>query len=191
MAEIMLQPRWPTLSPLGRAIGWAAIPWLAIVLAAAFVGVQTAFSGDASRVPIPLRILVLLFGLAPAVLWVVARRATPGKSPLVLPEGEQPMIRFHQHGLELFWNNARTNLTWDAIGSLDASPRWFASRMLRTPEGSPLAEIPESLSHGRVGSRTATAAECAVAARPDLFRLEYNTATGRPLGFSRHRATSI
>jgi hypothetical protein len=190
LSEIILQPRWPALSPLGRAVAWGAIPWFAIVLASGFVGVQLAFSGDASRAPIPLRILVLLLGLAPAGLWIAARRATPGKSALLLPEGEQPKVRFNHQGLEMYVSNVRTSLSWEAIGSLDASPRWFGSRMLRSPDGAPLAVLPERLAHGRVGSGTATAAECAVAARPDLFRLEHNSATGRPLGFSRHGTAS-
>jgi hypothetical protein len=180
MREVTLRPRRPVMSSLGRAVGWLALPWLAVALAVASIAI------DSSALPV--RILVLAVALAPTVSWIAARWGRPRNSPLLLAKEKEPRMEFDERGLAVFSNDTRTAFNWDDIGGLDASPRWFASRMLRDRDGVPLLAIPECLAAGRAASRDATAAECAVAVRPDLFRLEVNAALGLPLGFSRPAA---
>jgi hypothetical protein len=164
-------------------VGWLAFPWFLAVLAGASIATPPSDDG----LPQPVRVVLLLVALAPTAIWLSARIGRPMWNAMLLPEDRQPRIHFDTDGLVVVAKTTQTAFMWKDIGGLDAAPRWFSSRMLRDRDGSPLLPIPESLAAGRASSLEATAAQCAVAMRPDLFQLEYNNALGLPLGFSRRR----
>jgi hypothetical protein len=184
-SAFVVRPRTVTLSRVGDALWWLAVPWLFVMLALS-AAAQRAGLLDL----VATRVVVLATGVAPLVL--VFGSPLLGRLPglrwlLVSP---QPGAMLNGDGIELTLPDLGVRwFPWREIERLELhETRWRQWGELRGVDGSRLANVPMNLVYLKETWLTApTLAQAVVRMRPDLFVLT-EARWGRADAFGRRGA---
>jgi hypothetical protein len=168
-SAFVVRSRTVTLSRIGDALWWLAVPWLFVMLAVAYAAQRAGLLDLVAT-----RAVVLAAGVAPLVL--VFGSPLLGRLPGLrwLLATPQPGAILNEDGIELALPDVGVCwFRWQEIDRLELhETRWRQWGELRGGDGSRLAIVPMNLVYLKETWLTApTLAEAVVRMRPDLFVL--------------------
>lgn len=139
-----------------------------------------------SERPTALRLAIVAIGVLPVAIVLLSPLLVrlPGFDWLFARP--QPLATVGDSGLELRLPQIGSqHFAWEQVGSLKFMGRWNGGSVLRTPDGLPLATVPDELVHPKIHFRTAyTLADSVVRSRPDRYALAPDSPSlGRPASF--------
>ena len=184
-SSVEVRPRRTAYTKLGTWFVRLSLPWTLVSL----IGMDTllSWSGLApSERPIALRLAIVAIGVLPVAIVLLSPLLVrlPGFDWLFTRP--QPLATVGDSGLELRLPQIGSqHFAWEQVGSLKFIGRWNGGSVLRTPDGLPLATVPDELVHPKIYVRTAyTLAESVVRSRPDRYALAPDSLSlGRPASF--------
>jgi hypothetical protein len=176
----------PSRSPLGRALGWVAFPWLFAVAIGALLILNALGYSVSDPGPPLFRLVAIAISIAPATLWITSQWL--GKVPGFrwLLDSPQPMARIDAEGIDLTLPRAGTRrLEWDHVAGMLPGRRLQEQARLIGLDGTTLVEVPESLVYATpFWGPTRTMAQVIVETRPDRYSLSDADWRGLPDGFA-------
>jgi Bacterial PH domain len=184
-SSVVVRPRRPAWTPFGTWFVRLSLPWALVSLIGMDVALSWAGLPPAER-PLALRLATITVGAWPVAIVLLSPLLVrlPGFDWLFARP--QPATTIDEGGLALQLPQiGRQRFDWEQIGSLRFTGRWNEGSVLRTPDGMPLATVPDELVHPKIHVRTAyTLAESVVRSRPDRYALAPdNPSLGRPASF--------
>jgi hypothetical protein len=184
-SAVEVRPRRPAWTPFGTWFVRLSLPWALVSLIGMDVTLSWAGLPPADR-PLALRLATITVGALPVAIVLLSPLLVrlPGFDWLFARP--QPAATIDEGGLVLQLPQiGRQRFDWEQIGNLRFMGRWNGGSVLCTPDGLPLATVPDELVHPKIHVRTAyTLAELVVRSRPDRYALAPDSPSlGRPASF--------